>query len=105
MEKQAPHRKPDVGLNPGTRGLHPEPKVDAQPLSHPSVLIFPLPLMFTGHILVWVENAYYKIVLAVNSFNKGKEKRIEKGWGKEGERGRYSCPLSKQWPLTNFESI
>ena len=31
MEKQAPHRKPDVGLNPRT----PEPKAGAQLLSHP----------------------------------------------------------------------
>ena len=37
-EKQASHRKPDVGLDPGTLGSRPEPKVDAQPLSHPGVL-------------------------------------------------------------------
>ena len=36
-EKQAPCRKPDVGLDPGTPGSHPEPKADAQPLSHPGV--------------------------------------------------------------------
>ena len=34
-EKQAPHRKPDAGLNPRTPGSRPEPKADAQPLSHP----------------------------------------------------------------------
>ena len=28
-EKQAPHKEPDVGLNPGTPGSHPEPKADA----------------------------------------------------------------------------
>ena len=28
-EKQAPYRKPDVGLDPGTPGSHPEPKADA----------------------------------------------------------------------------
>ena len=33
-EKQAPCRKPDVGLDPGTLGSFPGPKVDAQPLSH-----------------------------------------------------------------------
>ena len=38
-EKQAPFRKPNVGLNPGTPGSHPEPKADAQPLSHPGVHI------------------------------------------------------------------
>ena len=34
-EKQGPCREPDVGLDPGTLGSHPEPKADAQPLSHP----------------------------------------------------------------------
>ena len=33
-EKQAPCREPDVGLNPR---ITPEPKADAQPLSHPGV--------------------------------------------------------------------
>ena len=36
-EKQTPWREPDVGLNPRTPGLHPEPKADAQLLSHPGV--------------------------------------------------------------------
>ena len=36
-EKQAPCREPDVGLNPRSPGSHPEPKADAQPLSHPDV--------------------------------------------------------------------
>ena len=39
-EKQAPRREPDVGLDPGTPGSRPEPKADAQPLSHPGVPIF-----------------------------------------------------------------
>ena len=34
-EKQAPCREPNVGLDPGTPGSCPEPKEDAQPLSHP----------------------------------------------------------------------
>ena len=34
-EKQAPCRDPDAGLDPGTPGSCPEPKADAQPLSHP----------------------------------------------------------------------
>ena len=34
-EKQAPYRKPDGKLDPRTLGLSPEPKADAQPLSHP----------------------------------------------------------------------
>ena len=34
-EKQAPCGEPDVGLDPRTPGPGPEPKTDAQPLSHP----------------------------------------------------------------------
>ena len=34
-EKQAPCREPDVGLDARTPGSWPEPKADAQPLSHP----------------------------------------------------------------------
>ena len=34
-EKQAPSREPDAGLDPRTPGSHPEPKTDAQLLSHP----------------------------------------------------------------------
>ena len=36
-KKQAPCRKPNVGLDPRTAGSRPEPKADAQPLSHPGV--------------------------------------------------------------------
>ena len=36
-EKQAPCRAPDAGIDPWTPGSHPEPKADAQPLSHPGV--------------------------------------------------------------------
>ena len=38
-EKQAPCRNPNVELNPGTPGSRPEPKADAQLLSHPGVPI------------------------------------------------------------------
>ena len=38
-EKQVPCREPDAGLDPRTPGSHPEPKADAQPLSHPGVPI------------------------------------------------------------------
>ena len=34
-EKQAPCGEPHVGLDPRTPGSGPEPKADAQPLSHP----------------------------------------------------------------------
>ena len=36
-EKQAPWREPDAGLHPRTSVSCPEPKADAQPLSHPGV--------------------------------------------------------------------
>ena len=37
-EKQAPCGEPDTRLGPRTLGSLPEPKADAQPLSHPSIL-------------------------------------------------------------------
>ena len=36
-EKQVPCREPNVELDPRTPGSCPEPKTDAQPLSHPDV--------------------------------------------------------------------
>ena len=39
-EKQAPCSEPNVGLDPMTPGSWPEPKADAQPLSHPGILAF-----------------------------------------------------------------
>ena len=36
-EKQAPYWEPNVGLDPGTPGLHPGPKAGAKPLSHPGI--------------------------------------------------------------------
>ena len=50
-EKQAPCREPNVGLDPGTPGSHPEPKADAQSLSHPGVpyvWLLLLNIMFIG---------------------------------------------------------
>ena len=38
VEKQAPSREPDAGLNPRTPGSPPELKADTQPLSHPGAL-------------------------------------------------------------------
>ena len=38
-EKQASCREPDVGLDTGALGSCPEPKADAQPLSHPGIPI------------------------------------------------------------------
>ena len=39
-EKQVPWGEPDVGLSPRMSGSGPEPKADAQPLSHPGVPVF-----------------------------------------------------------------
>ena len=39
-EKQAPCRKPDVGLDPRTPGPYPELKAEAEPLSHPGIPSF-----------------------------------------------------------------
>lgn len=36
-ENQAPQGDPNVGLDPRTPGSYPEPKAEAQPLSHPGV--------------------------------------------------------------------
>ena len=38
-KKQASCGEPDAGLDLRTLGSQPEPKVDAQPLSHPTALI------------------------------------------------------------------
>ena len=40
-EKEAPHREPDVGLNPQTQGSCSELKEDAQLLSHLGIPTFP----------------------------------------------------------------
>ena len=36
-EKEDPHGEPDAEPDPRTPGSRPEPKADAQPLSHPGV--------------------------------------------------------------------
>ena len=36
-EGEAGSREPDAGLDPRTPGSRPEPKADAQPLSHPGI--------------------------------------------------------------------
>ena len=37
VEAGSMHREPDVGFDPGSPGLHPEPKAGAQLLSHPGI--------------------------------------------------------------------
>ena len=44
-EKQAPCKEPDVGLDPGTPGSHPELEAEAQPLSYPGI---PIVIFLTG---------------------------------------------------------
>ena len=41
-EKQAPHREPNGELDCRTLGSCPEPKADAEPLSHPGIQVFPI---------------------------------------------------------------
>ena len=51
-EKQAPCREPNVGLDPGTPGLHPGPKAGAKLLSHPGVPLRFMILMGTSPLFV-----------------------------------------------------
>ena len=43
----------DLGLDPGTPGSHPEPKADAQPLSHPGV-----PIRLFLKCTIFISNIY-----------------------------------------------
>ena len=56
-EKQAPCREPDVGLDPQTPGSSPEPKTDAQPLSHPGV-----PQQLLNQIINTINTTLYKLI-------------------------------------------
>ena len=58
-EKQAPCGEPDVGLDPRTLGSCPEPKADAQPLSHPGVPHY----YFLTKNLIMVKYTYYKVTI------------------------------------------
>ena len=50
-EKQVPCRKPNMGLDLGTPGSRPEPKADAQPLSHPGI---PKHTHFRENQKIWI---------------------------------------------------
>ena len=67
-EKQAPCRKPDVELDPGTLGLHPESKADTQPSSHPGV-----PTNFDEYIerhQSFLSRSYFKmLILSLHPWN------------------------------------
>ena len=60
-EKQAPCRKPDVELDPGTPGSRPGPKAGAKPLSHPGIphLISLTPNSCLS-VAPTIKNIYYK---------------------------------------------
>ena len=57
-EKKAPLGKPDVGLDPRTLEVHPEPKADAQPLSHPGPP-YAQPLSHPGASFLDILNSQY----------------------------------------------
>ena len=57
-EKQDPCQEPDVGLNPGTPGPRPEPKVGAKPLSHPGILLFFFKFILAKDLIL-VEVVYF----------------------------------------------
>ena len=57
-EKQAPCGEPDVGLDPGTLESHPEPKADAQPLSHPGV---------QGTVVVFLRIIFSLLIISILS--------------------------------------
>ena len=50
-EKQAPHGEPDVGLDPRTPGSRPEPKEDAQPLSHSGIPLIQFQILFIFRVM------------------------------------------------------
>ena len=56
-KKQAPHKEPDAGLNPRTPGSRPEPKADAQLLSHSGV---PVVLSFKSSHFVFLQSCVLK---------------------------------------------
>ena len=57
-EKQAQCREPDMGLDPGTPGPHPEPKANTEPprLSHPGI-----PGVLRNLLLSWSQDLGFKV--------------------------------------------
>lgn len=56
-ERQAPCRELDVGLDPRTPGSCPEPKADAQMLSHPGILL-------PGILLISISFSSFAVILS-----------------------------------------
>ena len=54
-EKQVPHEEPDAGLDPRTPGSCPEPKADAQPPSHPGILLLYISYIYIKMQILHIE--------------------------------------------------
>ena len=52
-EKQAPTGELDAGLDPRTMGSRPEPRADAQPLSHPGAPPHQSSIIPSAHYIMW----------------------------------------------------
>ena len=76
----APCREPDVGLDPRTLGLRPEPRADAQPLRHPGAHSF----SFLKH------NTLRSIQVVIEIENRILVARVRSSWGQwEGNGCEY----------------
>ena len=66
-EKQAPCKKPDVGLHPNTPGSCPEPNADAQPLSHPDItpVVSSSQLLSLSEILLFIYLFCYTLFMSL----------------------------------------
>ena len=67
-EKLAPHRKPNVGFDPGTLGSHPELKADAQLWSHPGVPI----IHFIIYFFLFIYLFFLKILFIHRDTGRGR---------------------------------
>ena len=63
-EKQAPCRKPDAGLDPGTPGSRPELKAGVQPLSHPGIIYYFCFIIKSIHRGTWVAQSIKHLSLS-----------------------------------------
>ena len=51
-----------MGLDPGTQGSHPEPEVDAQPLSHPGVPLVSILILIWFHLCLLIFSLQAKLI-------------------------------------------
>ena len=101
-KKQVLCGEPDAGLNSRTQGSCPEPKADAQPLSHPGiprmVCIFKMK-MYSWSVEISVLMAFRNMRIIDDEFYLG----CIHGWadGSEAILGRFSvyvCTVIPPWP-------